>query len=231
MKTSSTPDGDAMETPPGSGGIPSVAIAAAGILLLILIIPLWLKLNDMKTARIIAKTHADFRAVAIAVEAYYVDNMEYPPRTTDSSRQAQGGKLPKDQPVASRFRLQERDLWTVTTPIAYLARVPEDQFSDRPGFEILYYSNSRGYILGSFGPDRDQRTGGDLQWHIQSPTWLDAKDTGTTPAGIAFYYDTRIAQPSELLKTGSSGAPGTGAFTYDPTNGLYSEGDLYRVKQ
>ena len=111
---------------------------------------------------------------------------------------------------------------TLTTPLSYISSYPADPFSPIPGATFVYWSvapgapdpsgkivrstSNFGWILVSPGPDRKYDILGD--WGV---------------------YDPNVPQPSERLKTGSN-RKGY-AFTYDPTNGTFSHGDFWRVKQ
>lgn len=120
---------------------------------------------------------SDMRTLAVALESYRIDNPAFPP-------------------VSLLHRL--------TTPIAYLTNLPEDVFASEPGTLLRYQRRGDGWIIGSFGPDRDDATGGDLRWD----------------------------RPIDLYEP-ESPVPGAKLipFTYDPSNGINSEGDLWRVHE
>ncbi|MBN1900198.1 hypothetical protein JW926_02580 [Candidatus Sumerlaeota bacterium] len=108
---------------------------------------------------------------------------------------------------------------TITTPQAYLTSYFGDPFADTKGCVFAYYKDTNGWIVASFGPDTDEND--------EDPI---VGDIGfSTPYTVETRYDSRIAQPSELLVTGD-GQSGE-ACTYDPTNGTVTSGDIYRVKQ
>lgn len=92
------------------------------------------------------------------------------------------------------------NLSSLTTPTAYLEQLPGDIRSDLRTAPYRYHTNGTAFIVGSFGPDRDEATGGDLPW---------GDDEGM----------------SALLQDQARLVP----FAYDPTNGTKSTGDIWRV--
>ena len=78
----------------------------------------------------------------------------------------------------------------------------------------MYYKDTNGWILGSFGPNTDQDDSGNLEWIVNGE--------------IETVYNSAVSQPAETLLVGEGP---TGSYTYDPTNGTVSDGDLWRVKQ
>ena len=156
----------------------------------------------------ISRIKADQRSLATGLEAYFLDHNSYP-------NYAVGGPhsvyriFPKYKAIFDRIPTFEtadgRSLHTLTTPVAYITAYFDDSFSVKYAPYAYYCVNDRngvsGWIVWSPGPDGVY----DLD--------IDA---------VKKYYDPRIPQPSaELLSL----------FTYDPTNGYYSRGDVYRVMQ
>lgn len=211
----------------------------------------------------IAAARADLRAVSVAVESYAVDNGHYPssamqrgPDTIDVptsqgmatlagatvDREALGDK-PASWNKGRTFRLgrvidPERGAVpsTLTTPVAYMTYYPTDAMADTPGMTFRYHGGRVGYLVGSFGIDRDEATAGDLPWeapfeiHPTATEWQGQGVVVPPAAGtIEAILDARVPQPSPELLSGASAKSGKGAYTYDPTNGLISEGDLWQV--
>ncbi len=186
----------------------------------------------------VSRVKSDQRSLATALEAYYVDNNLYPAAARGTSTAVIGGTGPnanvQQSPTAEgnvngkilpvnaalvanySFAAQQATgakMGTLTTPIAYITSLFPDPFMDTKAATSFYFANSSGWILWSPGPDTDQNTGGDLGLNQSVET----------------VYDIRISQPSVVLLTGG---PGTaGSYSYDPTNGTVSPGDVYRVKQ
>lgn len=187
----------------------------------------------------VSRVRSDQRSLATAIEAYYVDHNIYPAFSVG------GGIAPANMPSYNTWVVQSQghsggamDLpcfalnginnnnsyQTLTTPMAYITTYPADPFASNKGCTFSYFSvfpgdtamaavgrggtGGVGWILWSFGPDVDE-------YKNDGPS--------DSPFGV---YEPAIAQPSALLMAG-----GTPAYTYDPTNGTVSEGDVWRVKQ
>lgn len=176
----------------------------------------------------VSRVQADMRSMATAIESYYVDTNAYPACTTVISESVNSG-------LASATRLTFRTptgtqaLHILTTPIAYVTNYFVDPFADTKGTILGYYATGDerltltgsaaikgGWILMSYGPDVDEKDGGQLQ------------GSGVTPL-LETAYVVSISQPSVTLLSGLGF--GSECFTYDPTNGTVSAGDIYRVKQ
>jgi len=173
----------------------------------------------------VSRVKADQRSLANGLEAYFVDNNDYPEYAIGDAAAAGDKAI---TPVGSAsgdisilhlltFRVwassgEVNQFHTLTTPQAYLTSYFGDPFSDSKGV-FGYYKDDNGWILSSYGPDTDEADGGDLGM--------------TSPYAIETIYQSTIAQPSFYLVTGE----GDEAFTYDPTNGTVTPGDVYRVKQ
>jgi len=191
------------------------------------------------------RTRSEMRALASAIEAYHAEHQTYPAWGIDN--QGPGGTMtynywlddlqhpgPKSPSHGSRLGLPSfllngnapnQALATLTTPIPFVAQYPPDPFASVKGSTFVYWSivpgerdpsgrivgkdspvNGVGWILVGSGPDLDFEVEG--EWDI---------------------YDPSVRQPSTRLLTGTN--RNGFAFTYDPTNGWMSDGDIYRVKQ
>jgi len=172
----------------------------------------------------VSRVKADQRSLATGLEAYYVDNNDFP--EFETAGLAANGFAPAGSGAqlirTFRVRASGTDYFhTITTPQAYITGYFGDPFADTKGCNFAYYKDTNGWIIASFGPDTDEAVAsapGDLGF--------------ATPFSIETIYQSNIAQPSTYLITGSAayGTP-TDAFTYDPTNGTVTPGDVYRVKQ
>jgi prepilin-type N-terminal cleavage/methylation domain-containing protein len=139
--------------------------------------------------------------------------------------------------------------FTLTTPIAYLTSIPNDPFADTKGCVFGYYDASdSGWITWSYGPDTDEKNwDGQIQAYLLASSWsgtapatkMDYADTagngntgtGSTPETM---YNPYMTNPNSVLTAGTTRAADkivSEAFTYDPTNGTSSKGDVWRVKQ
>jgi len=183
----------------------------------------------------IARVRKDMYSLATAMEAYFVDNNSYPACTSDlgfgAASQSIYASLVGEGPSLAgvrTFRIRtphSSTLMTLTTPIAYIPSYPPDPFADTQGATYMYFSAfpAGGWILGSWGPDTDQATGGQLKWN--------AGTLYSRISDVEIVYEPAVPQPSSyLLAARSFGGNGSGAYTYDPTNGVVSTGDLWRVR-
>jgi hypothetical protein len=132
----------------------------------------------------------------------------------------------------------------LTTPTAYITSYPPDPFADTRGL-IFGYSNARnaGWILWSYGPDCDEKTGGQIGQAAGITPQSNSGGDGTFKVDEAdkanFGWEDQTEWyhwPGEAYvyfpgKTNPSAYLLTGGFTYDSTNGSKSQGDIYRVKQ
>lgn len=185
----------------------------------------------------VLRVRGDLRSLATAVEAYFVDHHRYPawamgdtgPGGTQtynhfiagvsSRKPGEAADLPNFLMNADR---PDAAFQTLTTPMSYITRFPIDEFCPIKDATFIYWSinpgetdpsgkivgseTAFGWIMVSAGPDKD----------YDIPDDYDV-------------YDPRIPQPSMRLLTGVGGRGS--AFTYDPTNGTLSSGDIWRVKQ
>lgn len=190
---------------------------------------------EAQTRSKVSRVRSDHRSLATAIETYYVDNNEYPAHgyqgsqpTFDDSLLPAGytfsGKTFRRRDDANTVRFN-----TLTTPIAYVTSIFPDPFADTRGLGFRYFNDGRGWIVGSWGPDTDQASGGDMEWNLGTlPASGGYTNANRTGAVETVYNSTAAAQPSVTLLTSASPA---GSLTYDPTNGTISPGDLWRVKQ
>ena len=241
----------------GHNGVTIVGVLVAVAVIAIVAFVAVLQLRGAQLRSRVARTKADMRTLAMAIESYLVDNMIYPPwgighpgpgnvRTyNDMIAEKTGNRsgvagLPSfllndmSQPggqfdtltSATVFWRYRRDGsapggWEVERkPHSYIARYPIDSFCADGGATFVYWS----VWPGGRGPDGKPAPRG-LGWIFVSP----GPDGDYDLPGSYDAYDPAIAQPSWSLLTGAN-AKGS-AFTYDPTNGLFSDGDVYRVKQ
>jgi len=156
----------------------------------------------------ISRVKADLKHLAKAIERYHNDNHKYPPWARGEEGVnyfAQGSGAYKRHTFAKGV---------LTTPIKYIENYPQDPFSDTKGATYGYYTDGGGFIIYSWGPDTDEN----------DPKGLELE------ADVEKVYNSKIPQPSFTLLTGKSSAPKGGAYTYDPSNGTVSQGDIYLVK-
>lgn len=183
---------------------------------------------EAQTRSKVSRVRSDHRSLATAIETYYIDNNEYPACTTDyqSSWDAQYYNAAPTAFGATFAARNNSALSTLTTPVAYITSNFPDPFADTKGTGFRYMTKNSGWILGSYGPDVDEADGGSLLWdQVTSCDLTVSKQSGE---GVETVYNPGVAQPSLDLLTGGGD---NGAWTYDPTNGTISPGDVWRVKQ
>jgi len=103
---------------------------------------------------------------------------------------------------------------------AHITKYPVDPFCRDKGATFVYWS----VVPGRMPADNKYAGAGGIGWILVSP----GPDGDYDLPGY-FYYDGRVRQPSPLL-LGGTNSKGS-AFTYDPTNGLISDGDIWRISQ
>lgn len=193
--------------------------------------PMWIRSRAKST---IVKARSDMRSLAVAIETYYVDNMEYPAMTLKPEEMPDRTRYPPGVPMGRTFRNgSSPGPMSLTTPIVYIHDYPHDPFTAPNELVYRYYVDSKYWVLGSFGPDRDMKTGGQLQWNvgdITTPLRQARKgDRATADSPLEQIYSSLSIPPNppELL----AGSGINGSFTYDPTNGVSSDGDVWRTRQ
>lgn len=209
---------------------------------------------EAQTRSKVSRAASDMRTLATALEAYFVDNNLYPGMAQQTaaagttavppggsavgtSGTADRGVIPGTGTFFQRgrtFRTQgaqtatAQRFNTLTTPVAYITSYNGDPFADTRGLTFRYHHDRAGWIVGSYGPDTDEAQAGDLPWN---DTFLAPTTTNYVNGDMEAAYNSRISQPSVTLITGPNTAiANRGRYTYDPSNGTSSQGDVYRVK-
>lgn len=196
----------------------------------------------------VSRTRTDMRSLSVATEAYYVDNNIYPAwavgglagcSTYNAAVVAQQGHSQGASSIPN-FLMNgpnpNQAFQTMTTPISFITSYPADPFASNRGCTFSYLSifpgesqstaqcpgaGGVGWIMWGFGPDVDEYKGS------------SASDLGDSPYIV---YNPAQSQPSPLLLSGpwtggDTADTGQYAYTYDPTNGTVSGGDIWRIKQ
>jgi len=174
-------------------------------------------LGDAEIGARVAQARAEMLAMATALEAFFVDNGRLPGFAIGPG--SYNGSLGEDVLAAALPSLDNSLLRP--TPYVVGERYPVDPFCPQGKATFAYWAiqpgqadpagnpvgnnTFPGWILASPGPDGDFDLNG--EWDV---------------------YDPRTA-PTPRLLTGAN-KKGS-AFTYDPTNGMRSDGDIWRVKQ
>ncbi len=189
-------------SPMGGHQAMGVTLLAPTAILAAIAVPNFL---EAQTRSKVARSQADLRTLAVALESYFVDTNAYPAWEVNPELNAHGPFIDESPVLASQptFRMREPQskVMTLTTPIAYLPQLPADPFAPADGATYSYYADheSSGWIVWSPGP------GGEYELTVEN---------------IAQIYRPAARVPSrELIE-----------LTYDPTNGTISAGDIWRVK-
>lgn len=173
----------------------------------------------------VSRVRSDLRSLATALESYFIDNNAYPVYTTAQMGTPNANfMLGTGASLLPTFRVRvsgaaNEQYQTLTTPQAYITSYFTDPFALTRGLTFSYYTDTAGWIVWSLGPDSDENNGGSVV----------ASDLGPGRA-YETVYNSAISQPS-LTLIAFSNTGGGNAYTYDPTNGTTSEGDVYRVRQ
>ncbi len=149
-----------------------------------------------------SRVRSDMRSLVMAIESYMVDYKRYPPHTFDGDYKTVWPQFDG----APTFDLRA----SLTTPMALIERYPLDRFSKDETGQVAgfaYFSNGRGWLLVSRGPDAEFNT----PFHRFGP---DAVMTLTDEDGTSVTLRGAAACAAMLLP-------------YDPTNGTLSSGDIY----
>lgn len=162
----------------------------------------------------VSGTRSDMRTFQTALESYYIDHGYYPAWTIGELGANAGAAPGTPHAAMPTFRVKQGPgdpLATLTTPIAYLTEYyPDVYFTSRKarGSTYAYWSTS---------VEAESQADPISGWILWSPG-PDRDFDISYPAGV---YTPLESQPSESLIN----------LTYDPTNGYYSSGDIWRIKQ
>lgn len=203
----------------------------------------------------VSRAQSDMRSLATAIEAYMVDAnqyvMSYDNYTGIGENNNRVDTVNAELDGEAKFRLtfatfRNAAVLGLTTPVSYITTIPTDPFADTKGAAFGYGNAADlGWILWSYGPDGDESScNGDIQTYLMVGGENDDGDMGDRWE-FCTIYNPAVSNPTEALLTGknanASGTepyPGYGgtsvnarSYTYDPTNGTTSDGDVWRVKQ
>jgi len=149
----------------------------------------------------VARVAAEMRSLATALEAYRVDNNDYPfPSFANSTDGSPDSTFDVDNPLQGVRSMTGNQ--NLTTPIAYITSFPHDLFSPQQLHWFGYCTvRESDWILTSLGPNQTQPTSAWIGWQGGD-----------------------IQEVSALIET----SYGLVERTYDPTNGSISAGDIWR---
>ncbi|MEN6624894.1 MAG: hypothetical protein ABFD69_01560 [Candidatus Sumerlaeia bacterium] len=205
----------------GIGKVEVILIAAAACLFSMAAIP---NFGEMRVLSDVARTRRDLAAIAIAMESYHADNSGYPAAYRES-------------PIDHFSTSSSMDRRLLTTPVAYLSKLPFDacrqgspayyrfyavayQSRITPPYYMRSYTTypKTAWMAWGLGPDWVQNTGG----YFPLPAIIANEALAAPQVGVDLNGNI-IGRPP-----GYNGIPGYNGLRYDPTNGTVSWGDIYR---
>ncbi len=167
----------------------------------------------------VSREKNDLRALAVAVEAYRVDDNVYPilPFYPDDATHRWAIIRQRNWP-------QEYGIWFIlTTPIAYITSIPLDPFVEKNNQQWGNWHEY--YRVWNLENHTDRSlTNTDNPWGSPDTVQLAAKGVQLLMAGVG-------PDKVEDMSNGDAwvGVPNNkGIVPYDPTNGTVSWGDIYR---
>jgi len=202
----------------------------------------------------VSRAKSDLRTIAVGLEAYYVDNNTYVGSGVDQGAQgltvnsmlAPPPNISNGGNASGRLTFQTfRPLSvdgrgrTITTPIAYLNSLFVDPFADTRAAIYGYFSacaigSNSGWMMWSYGPDTDEaKWNGQIQHKLVNIAWAVVGQSAPPQMIYETFYNPSWPNPSYVIKGGQYPETGTTgkAYTYDPTNGTNSPGDVWRLKE
>ncbi len=202
----------AMRVRDEAGGRAPRGFGCLNVLLWVGLIQLWVLLDvwgimhpgDPVRAGV-ARARSEMRNLQHAIDAYQLEHGVYPAYTFDRRQSLAPRRAAEFEERYGRiptFRAPgDTPLATLTSPVAYISSLPQDNLLARPfrHSSYAYWSDGGGFILWSPGPDGE--------YAITAPETV---------------YDSSVPQRSALLLSG---------YTWDPTNGTVSPGDVWRISQ
>lgn len=197
-------------------------VLACAILFFFGIFPWLVSLIPAGSRSYLSRIRADLRSVSTALESYYVDNNEYPAMRPLSDFVGSATRELNEVGGKALFSIEPGvgALYGLTTPVPHLTSFfNEPLINQSHGWAAQWPIAPIRYALfggrpGAFWPypyynDRNQG------WII----WASGPDRIYDIANPSEIYDATVPQPSARLND----------LTYDPTNGTYSRGDIWRA--
>jgi len=201
---------------------------------------------EAQTRAKVSRVTADMRSYATGLETYFIDHNSYPVYFATGMRTGAGfayaAAVPEVQKNYNQAAKEAAGITPVTpesaiptfavsssgkaigltTPVSYMNTYTSDAFNTNKQVTFNYVQGTAGFLIWSVGADGvDQLEEGHdgSQVIVNGGQSLPSPYLLTGPAGNA-------PKP-----TSPSGAPTGGkSFTYDPTNGTASDGDVIRTK-
>ena len=162
-----------------------ISLGVIAVVLAIIVPPQKVEEGDTGAGRSkVSRVRNDLRSISTALEAYFVDNNDYP-ACAKGDLGVNAFMLKKEAPERNiwTFRISrgEGDAMSLTTPVAFMSSMPSDPFANYRGSSFGYYANDRGWIMWSCGPDS--------VYDIDPEKDYDADTTNPLPSLIMKTYD------------------------------------------
>lgn len=182
------------------------------IVIAIILILIAIALPNFLEAQIrakVTKTKANARTIAVAMDSYLLDFKVYP---TDHDWDD----------------LSENGLNQLTTPIQYLKEIPDEPFSTANGLREGH-SDEIGWEMGSSGPGPHMPSFAWPKIHAFALFSFGPNVTDDFPCSDAWPTCTTTPQVDPCLGDGGGAKGGRAWWTYNPTNGTKSYGDIVQT--
>ena len=185
---------------------------------------------EAQTRSKISRTKADMRSVGVAIEAYAVDNNNYPAPDYPTWQLPHG--------LGSASAGVEFKANGMTTPIAYISSIPSDPFgpkAGRPLVDMAYTDLEYYYATKVFFYNTDLHV--KFYWRTTYTTadYYTGLATSTDPdqrdilGNWSPKWNLQSRGPDQILKATVNELSAPMANPYDSTNGTVSVGNIVRV--
>lgn len=167
----------------------------------------------------VARANSEMQSISTALESFFIDNNGYPPADCSDRllvrKQYRGLSEEADEWVIDLAHIMigsgsnARRIY-LTTPVAYISSLPADPFrGDGNEFGYGYGSNGQSYyILSSWGPDQSDGNPVEelFECHYTGARFADRRNTAFRDASLWTFQ-----------------------HSYNPSNGIVSDGDIIRL--
>lgn len=190
----------------------------------------------------VSRVKSDQRSFATALESYYIDNNTYPPYWATGAASASANTVgvsvatgvsenvnsvraaTADQSNAKlipTFAFNVNGIrGGLTTPVSFLTSYSSDVFGDIKTNTFGYVAVGSQWVMVSPGPAPA----------IANKVVMFPNGGSTSDITALFGTNGGATLPNSTLLVGKSSGTGNPAFTYDPTNGTSSNGDVWKLK-
>lgn len=196
---------------------------------------------EAQTRAKVARVLNDQRAMATAMEAYFIDHGQYT-KDSDSSLDTVDVGAAAAQFFTPEWAAAANGALLLTTPIAYITSLPEDPFSGKVALlgegQITYRIGSGAWSYENPVPNSGDHQDSHLTFAevgpIQAYVFVGVgPDQGRNRIGyknfpVMAVNNTKESNPPSMAFNPAKNAP-MNYVDYDPSNGTLSIGDIYRI--